>query len=180
MGGGEMNRLKNNRGFSLVEPLMVILIFSIFGFAAFSLIQAGDDAYQRITDNFNSQSGTRVAMGYIQNRIYQNDRENAFSIEPNPLNDTNALKIAGGGPTEEYDIWILWDDGVLLEFYGMSGAVPQRDFCFEIVLLEGFYVNRTDDGQAIEVSIPYTRSEGTEYMDYTFPLKTGQTEGAGG
>lgn len=173
-----MRRPRDNRGFSLMEPLMIILIFSIFGFTAFMLIQAGDEAYRRMTENFNSQSGARVAMAYVQNRLCQNDREGAVSVRPNPFEEgLGALCIAGGGPAGEYDIWILWSDGTLLEFYGTAGQVPVREYCFEILSLSGFDVKPAADGQGVEVSVPYARSGMTEYIVNIVPLKTVQTGG---
>lgn len=173
-----MTRPRDNRGFSLVEPLMMILIFSIFGFTAFMLIRAGNEAYQRMTDNFNSQSGARVAMAYVQNRLCQNDREGAVSIRPNPLEEgMDALCISGGGPAGAYDIWILWSDGKLLEFYGVGDQVPAREYCFEILPLSGFDVNLTADGRSVEISVPYVRSGITERIVNIVPLKTVQTGG---
>jgi type II secretory pathway pseudopilin PulG len=177
MGGGEMKKLADNRGFSLVEPLMIIVIFSIFGFMAFSLVQAGDSADKRVTENFESQSDARVAIAYIQNRICQNDREGAIAVVPNPLGEGNALRIAGGGPAGDYDIWIFWDDGMLLEFYGVGDAQPVREYCFDILRLDGFDVAVEDGGRSIRVTVPYVRSGRTQTVTRLIPLRTVQ-EGA--
>lgn len=104
-----------NKGYTLVELMLVMLLLALFGIVIMTLIQSGSTAYAKVVENRNAESDARIALNYLDVRLRQNDELGAVRVEENPLGPGNALVI-----TEEYDgvnyhTWVYFLDGTLYE-----------------------------------------------------------------
>ena len=88
-------RLKGNKGYSLIELIVVLAVMAIVGTMALSLIATGSKLYKNIYDRQLAQKDARIAMSYITMRVRQNDTQSGISVSNNVLNilDQNGTTI---------------------------------------------------------------------------------------
>lgn len=69
MGGSQMKRLNNKKGFTLLELIVVIAIIGMVITTIFSLLFIGYDVYGKASDDFQIQSDVRLAMEEINTTV---------------------------------------------------------------------------------------------------------------
>jgi hypothetical protein len=138
--------MADERGNSLVELVMVMIMMILFGATIYTLIFAGSTTQRKIIDEKNAQTEARVAMSYVNVRLRQNDREGAVAVMPGEYG--NALVIKGGGGEESLDRWILWSDGELREFIVGADEKPVNEpgMYATVAVVKGFDVRFNDGG----------------------------------
>lgn len=138
---GLKGRGRLERGSTLVEMVMVMTLFVLFGLAIYTLIFAGSETQQRIMEEKDAQIDARIALSYINVRLRQNDKKNRISIQKNAINGRDSIVISRQA---DYDVWIFWVDGKLMEFMPDIGQQPQAGLGLELVELEGFHAEMNE------------------------------------
>lgn len=77
--------LKGKKGFTLVELIIAMAVFSIVMVAYSSLFLTGSKTYGLVYDGYKAQNEARIAMSFITVKIRKNDR----LITPDPVADPN-------------------------------------------------------------------------------------------
>lgn len=98
----------HRRGYTMVELTLVMLLLALFGITIMTLIQSGSTAYDKIAKNRTAESNARVAIGYIDVRMRQNDQRGSITLKPNPLGDGSALVIREMLDGSDYYTWIYF------------------------------------------------------------------------
>lgn len=151
-----MRILRNKKGYSEAELMMVFALLALFGILCFTLIQAGSGAYKRMSENRSSKSYARVTLSYIENRVRQGDTVDAVNIVTSPLNeDEKALVISGITDIKGEDLWIMRRGEELVEYYVQEGEEVQEDNYLKIGNISGFDVNKEGDS-SFRLEVMYT------------------------
>ena len=141
-----MKKQKYNKGYTLIELLMVVAITILFGFTAYTLIISANDAYTRMSDQLTTSDTERASISYIVSIVRQNDRENAIQIL-----DDDVLKITDGGHRSGYDKWIFYKNGKLYEFIGLSENGLFQEGALVVIECKSFKVSM--DGQMLTIQV---------------------------
>jgi hypothetical protein len=150
----------DERGGTLVELIMVMMLLLLFGATIYTLIYSGSETQRKIIEQKNEQSEVRVAFSYVNVRLRQNDSLDAISIEPNEINGGNALRIAETSEYGDYDRWIFWDGGLLQESVLSRGEPMSMGLMSVIARVEGFDIEKNPDGSI--TSTIYYLDDGAE------------------
>ena len=139
-----MKILKNKKGYSEAELMMVFALIALFGILCFTLIQAGSGAYERLAENRSSKSFARVALSYMENRVRQGDSDDSVTITDNPLEDgEKALVISGITGVAGEELWIMQYGDELVEYYIAHGDEIDPSSYFSIADIDSFDVTKT-------------------------------------
>ena len=169
--------IKDESGNTLVELTMVMVLMVFFGFTIFTLIQTGSQTEQRIIDNKNAQVGARIALSYINVRVRKNDSAGRIEVVQVEHTGQDAILIRHRSFEDDYDRWIYFSDGKLLECLTYPDEQPQDDLSDVIVEIDGFKVSYDSDKNALSASVEYKYGEGIEKMDTFINLRNTKTEG---
>lgn len=148
-----MKCLKNEKGYSIVEFIFIIALLMIFGFTTFSLLIAGSESYENISNRKEVQSELRLASSYVNMKIRQNDSEGTLSVVKNPYNQTNALLIKERFDQKEYHTWVYFDKGCLWEATLEKGMQLTTDVSFPIATLERFEMSYQPQTKLIQTIV---------------------------
>ena len=157
--------MKNNqKGFALIEMVMVMALLSLFGVTIFTLVLSGAKAQEGVLRDKEAQTDARVVMSYINVRVRQNDEIDKISVvnvqpEPDENGDfVNAIQIKKR--ENDYDYWIYWYDGKLLECVTNPGEHPRYEFSFlEIIDVHFLDLDIDEENGCLTITIFY------EYKD---------------
>ena len=150
----------HKRGYTLVELLLVMLLLALFGITVVTIIQSGSVAYAKVADNRAAESDARIAVGYIDVRIRQNDVQGGLQLVGNPLGEGNALIFRELIDETIYVTWIFYVDGVLYECPLLyDHEVPTLPICQPIATLDDFTFERISN-MAIKQTATYTVRRG--------------------
>lgn len=133
--------MNNNKGSSLIELIMVMMLMIVFGLTMVTLIGAGANTQEKIIDNRNAQSDARIAMSYINVTLRKHDTEKGIFIEKVNKSGKNAILLREYSIDGTYDTWIYFSDGKILECTVVSGEQPEDSLAFEIVAINDFKVS---------------------------------------
>ncbi|MCL2351341.1 MAG: DUF4860 domain-containing protein [Firmicutes bacterium] len=126
---------------ALTEPVTVLVLMLMFGFAVYSLVYEGGEAEKRLSAEKSARMGARVAGSYVKVRLRQNDAADRISVEPNGLNGGDSIVIRNRFPEDPesgYDAWIYWADGELREVLAAPGETPAWEGANVIAKTGGF------------------------------------------
>ena len=172
-----MKMLKNKKGYTEAELMMVFALVALFGILCFTLIQAGGGAYERLAENRSNKSFARVALSYIENRVRQGDTGEQIFITDNPIEDGDndkALVISGITGIEGEELWIMQKDGELVEFYVTAGAEINPSSYFSIADIDTFDIVKK--GETLELSIGYMQNDELKMQTRIITLRSGGGE----
>ena len=169
--------IKDESGNTLVELIMVMVLMVFFGFTIFTLIQAGSHTEQRIIDNKNAQVDARIALSYITVRVRKNDAAGLIEVAPVEHTGQDGILIRHRSFEDDYDRWIYFSDGKLMECLTYPDEQPEDDLSTVIVAVGDFKVSYDGEKNAISASIEYEYGERTEIMDTFINLRNTKTEG---
>ena len=141
-----MIKHKKNKGYTLIELLMVVAITILFGFTAYTLIISANAAYSRMSKELTTSDTERASISYIVSLVRQNDRENSIIIE-----DDTVLRIVGGGHRKDYDKWIYFEDGNIYEYMGQNEKGLLKNLGMVVIDCEDFFVSM--DGQILNIQV---------------------------
>jgi len=172
--------LRNEKGGTLIELVMVMSLLVLFGFAVYSLVCEGSQAQKRLDSEKSAETNARVAASYVDVRLRQNDAGGKISVEPNGLNGRDSIVIRyryQDDPDDDYDVWIYWANGELREVLSMAGVTPHWDSGNDIAAVDGFYVSVVNGVVSFTVEYAY---EGTrQKLSETVYLRSGPAQSAG-
>jgi len=149
---------KDNRGFTLIELVICMVIFSIVVASVFGFMLAGARSYSTITNRLNLELDSQLAMNQLENYIMDCNTNLYYSA--NPTTSTNTLFVINKGSTDtKYDVHIFQFTGGRINYgFGEDAAT----------LSSGNYTYSTTavtDQLADSVtafSVRYFRADGTE------------------
>lgn len=128
--------IKNNKGFTLVELIVVIAITGLIVTMVFTLVGSGRNHFRNINENFNHQSEARIAMAYITTILRQNDSTNSNIT----INQTEMNIVTGTG-----NIRIFYDGTVLRE-QRSTEPLPR-----DIARIDGIVLERNQNNISIRI-----------------------------
>jgi len=169
--------IEDESGNTLVELIMVMVLMVFFGFTIFTLIQAGSQTEQRIIDNKNAQVDARIAASYLNVRIRKNDSAGKIEIMPVEHTGENGILLKYRSFEEEYDRWIYFSDGKLLECITDPNVAPEDNLSTVIVELEGFDVFYDEARNALVTTIRYEYNGALEEINSTVKLRNTKSDG---
>jgi len=165
-------KLRDNKGFELVEMIMVMALLALFGVTIFTLIISGAQTQDRVMAEKEAQTNARIAASYINVRLRQSDSAGKVSVEPIELTGENALLIRERAEDWEYDTWIFVYDGVLMECLVDPGEPPDDLFSFDIVEIGALDIEYDGDGSAVNYTIYYESGGTTRSLESTVCLRS--------
>ena len=149
---------KDNRGFTLIELVICMVIFSIVVASVFGFILASSRSYSTITNRLNLELDSQLAMNQLENYIMDCNTNLYYSA--NPTTSTNTLFVINKGSTDtKYDVHIFQFTGGRINYgFGEDAAT----------LNNGTYTNSaaavTDQlaDSVTAFSVRYFGTDGTE------------------
>lgn len=152
-----IKKYTNNRGNSLIELIMFMMLFILFCLTTYTIIYSGSEAQQKISDNKDAQIDARIALSYISVKLRQNDEAGKISIEKNPINGENAIVIRNRADEEYFDTWIFCSDNTIYEFIGLPDETPDIDLSIAIIQSEAldYSINYDQQSNSINSKITY-------------------------
>lgn len=153
-----MNR--KNKGFLLIELLLVMVLLVLFGLTTFTLVISGSRTYSKLTQQKTNSSELRTALSFVNMKILQNETQGSFSIRKSPSGNGDALVINQQIGKEKYENWIYCSKNKLREAIVKAGIPPGDELSLEVVPISEFRIHFTTDkkGIYIEVAKPYNNS----------------------
>ena len=166
----------NNKGNSLIELIMVMMLLALFGVTIYTLIYSGSRTQQKIHQDKTSQVDARIGLNYVDVKLRQNDAQGKIEIVVNPMTGENAILIKERTFGEEYDTWIYFYNGELLEFLGYPDETPMYDYSWVIVEADNFLVSENPDTGIITNTIVYQYDGKQKEMSTMVYLKSSGVE----
>ena len=149
------NRLKNNRGFSLVEVVFVMALLAVFGAATYALVAVGGDTYERVVSNRDVNARLRTAASFIGMRMRQNDEYGAVGIEKGGICGDMLVFTQDIEGTENKTYVYMYEESLYEASIG-EGVEFTPEAGFEICRISGLeidYLEGRGGAQAIEYSV---------------------------
>jgi type II secretory pathway pseudopilin PulG len=146
----------NNKGYTLVELLLVMMLLLVFGVTIFTLIYSGSETYQRISNNRNAESDARIALSYLNVKLRQHDYAEGLDVKPFPGTDRDALVLYDQTLDGNLETWIFWSEGQLLECLISEGETPDVNLSFTIVDIENFEIAYDRQTRVVTGAVTYT------------------------
>ena len=169
-----MKKQKHTAGSSLIEIIMVMMLFILFGLTTYTLIHAGGEAQAKIIAERDAQLEARVAINYINVRLKQNDVRGMIAVYPDggPTGQ-NAILIKERG-AYDFDTWIFHSNGVLKEALVFPGDPPNdRPGMYKAIAhIEDFSVMRQEDGTLLYI-VTYISAGRHETLERVVALRAG-------
>jgi len=169
--------IEDESGNTLIELIMVMVLMVFFGFTIFTLIQTGSHTEQRIIANKNAQVDARIALSYITVRVRKNDTVGRVEVATVEHTGQDAILIKTRTFEDEYDRWIYFSGGKLLECLTNPDEQPEDDLSTVIVEIDGFTISYDSEKNALVASVEYEYGEKQEKMDTFINLRNTKTEG---
>lgn len=163
-----LNKLKGNeKGYSLVEMAVGMLLLVVFGTTLFTLTASSAGSYERLVDEKEIDTEYRIASSYLTTKLRQNDRAGAVNLVMQDNEPKVALKISEELSGENYETWIYVADGFLKEVMIPAGMEFDDDFAFVIAEIDMMKLTDEEDVIGIELF-----KEGSESQLFWVALMT--------
>jgi competence protein ComGC len=160
-------KLLNEKGYSLVEMVIAMMLLLIFGLAVFTLAASTSGAYQGLVNEKSEMATVRIASSYLMTKLRQSDMENAIYVDESNRIGSEALVIKEELAGEVYNTWIYLSGGYLREATVPEGETPSDDVSFEIAELS------TLNYDFYDYSIKISMSSGSQALsELEISLKT--------
>jgi len=166
----------NNKGNSLIELIMVMMLLVLFGVTIYTLIYSGSKTQQKIHDDKTAQVDARIGLNYVDVKLRQNDAEDKIEITTNPMTGENAILIKERTFGEEYDTWIYFYNGELLECLCLPDEEPMYDYSWVIIETDDFRVSANPDTGIVTNTIIYQYDGKQKEMSTMVYLKSSGVE----
>ena len=168
--------ITDNRGGSLVELVMVMLLLILFGATIYTLIYTGGETLAKIIQVKNTQVEARIAMSYLNVRLKQNDASGSITIVQNPADGRNVIVLKDSIDGMEVDTWIYWSGGMLKEalLYPGEALADEPGMYTPIAAVSGFETRLNPDG-SVTNTIYYETGETTHKLETETFLRASPT-----
>lgn len=116
----------NNKGFTLIELIVVLAIMGIMGSMLVSMMHTGAMTFRSTYDTADAQNDARVAMSYLTVKIRQNDARpndgtDGIKVIVSDTGSFQTLQIKDSQNTG-FSFWIYCADGKLRQQYAADAA----------------------------------------------------------
>lgn len=122
----------NNKGYSLLELVVVLFLLAIFGAVSFMLVGAASNSYSSLISKNRNNSELRIASSYINTKLVQNNSLDAINVIKNPFGADKAIVIKENISGNEYYLWICTSKGFLKEFMFKKNEKPDSSLGLDI------------------------------------------------
>ncbi|MDR1560224.1 MAG: DUF4860 domain-containing protein [Clostridiales bacterium] len=132
-------------GSGLTELIMVMTLMIFFGMSMYLIIFAGSGVTKKVNADKDAQIEARTALSYVNVRIRQFDMADSVSVTRNDYNGGDSLLLKNRDPLDpdlDYDTWIFWDNGVLMELLSDPYLSPQWGAAVSIARVDGFRIEQ--------------------------------------
>lgn len=165
----------NSRGNTLVELMMVMTLLILLCVTMATVICAGSEAQNKITDQKDRQIDARTALNYVTAKLRQNDQSETISIEKNPITGENAIVLRDRAAEAYYDTWIYYANNTIYEFIGLAGEPPVIDLSIAILASDGlaYTVDYDEAARLVTHRITYPYGETQEELSMPVHLRAG-------
>jgi len=163
----------NDRGYAMIELVLVIALLALFGVATLSLAVSGSAAYENINEKKELNSELRVALSYLDAKVRQNDTEGALRLESNPAGDGPALVVSETIGQVQYETWIYLSGGNLKEVLIEKGEPVLDDLGFDIAEIDGFTAKFDHDKMLLHLNVWINKGDGSQSMGTDIFIKSG-------
>ncbi|MFA6654475.1 MAG: DUF4860 domain-containing protein [Bacillota bacterium] len=144
--------------------MSLLLVFTIVCLGvAFSAIRG----FQDVQEERDNISELAVAMSYLNARLRQNDCSYAVRIDSSPVGDGSALVITEEIEDSEYETWIYWWAGELVESFIEKGDDRIEEASSPIAEIDGFEVTY-DEPDLVKIHV--WCGVGSKNKDLTFKV----------
>lgn len=145
--------VNNEKGFTLVELMVTMVIFAIFGGMVLMFMNSSSNLFKITHKNYTSRSEARIAMSFVTFKIRQNNISNAIEV----VDKENKIKIKDN--MGQISCEIFFNNGSLKEV--LRGEKQK-----EIAKIDSFVVSNLN-GQEIKIQIGYNDSDGAKFITET-------------
>jgi len=164
---------RNDRGYAMIELVLVIALLALFGVATLSLAVSGSAAYENINERKELNSELRIALSYLDTKVRQNDSEGALSLKSNPAGDGPALVVSEAIGQTQYETWIYLSGGKLKEVLIEKGEPVLDDLGFDIAEIEGFTAEYDPERMLFQLNIWSASGDGRQSLGTGIFIKSG-------
>lgn len=126
----------NQKGYSLVEMAVGMLLLLVFGTALFTLTASSAGSYERLVTEKEIDTEYRIASSYLTTKLRQNDRSGAVELVKQYNAPNIAIKISEDISGEIYETWIYVADGFLREVMIPKGMTFDDNYSFNIAEID--------------------------------------------
>ncbi len=144
-----------SKGTSNTETFLSLLLLILLSICIFTLISTGNITEKRILAQTEIKSNARIAEGYINLKLKQNDISGKIVVKENPNTEKNALVINDGVREAKTNTWIYFNDGYLLESTTVDNMPPDDKTATKIAKIDGFNITKEDQKVVTEISYFY-------------------------
>ena len=170
--------IKEESGATIIELIGAMVFMVIFGALALAFIQSGRAAGQRIIDGTNSQGDARVAASFINAQIRMNDAIGRVEISRIDGIGRDGILIRHRAAAADFDRWIYFEDGKLLEAITIPYEQPVSELATAIAYIYSFRVSYDKDRGIITAHIGYEHNDAEiQVITITIALRSERTEG---
>jgi len=169
--------LSEERGNTLVEIIMVMILLLLFGAGMSATIISGSNSERKLDRNRSAHMNARITMSYVNVWLKQNDTEGMIDIRENPITGENAIVITERD-YPQFSTWIYFRDGSLWEYMtdneDEDDLIPpeQADMANRIAEIDGFGAEYDPADNCITTSVLYEYSGEPCSLSSTVYLRT--------
>lgn len=154
-----MTIIKKRKGNTTIELMMVMILLILFGLTIYELISAGSMAQAKIVSEKDDQIDARIALSFVNVRIRQNDISGKIEVKKYSPTDKNSIVIKERKEEANYDTWIYFANGKLLECIVEPDQQPDENLSSLICEAEDFNINFDYENRTFTNSIHYKYGE---------------------
>lgn len=168
-----LHNRRNDKGYAMIELVLVIALLALFGAATLSLVVSGSAAYESINEKKELDSELRIAISYLDTKVRQNDSEGVLALSSNPAGDGPALVVSEIIGQTQYETWIYLSGGKLREVLIEKGEPVLDDLGFDIAEIDGFTAEYDQDKMLLQLNLWSASGDSRQSMDTNIFIKSG-------
>lgn len=142
---------------------MVMILLMLFGLTIYKLISLGSTTQSKIVTEKDQQVDARIALSFVNVRIRQNDVAGKIEVKKYSATNKDAIVIKKREQDLNYDTWIYFSNGKLLECIVEPDQEPDENLSSLIAEAEDFNVNFDEEKGLFTNSIYYKYGENNTY-----------------
>lgn len=169
--------IREENGASVTKFILAVLFMIFLGIAALALIQSGDLAVERVAESKNSQAGARIAASYINARLRMNDAIGRVEVARIDRTGGSGILIRHRTAAADFDRWIFFENGRLLEALTDPGAQPQLMNAAVIAELYDFEITYDKRRGAVSLRIDYEHESQIQTIVTIIGFRSDRAEG---
>ncbi len=127
----------------LIDFLFTLALFCVFALSALAVVMIGADVYRSTVAEMRRSYDSRTSVTYIAEKIRQNDRAGAVSVQA--FGDGDALVLEQTVNGSVYETYIYADGGKLRELLIPQGLELEPADGQSIMEITEFHVELTED-----------------------------------